>query len=178
MKKKKIYLNKGILFWVTGLSGSGKTTISRKIKKSIEENYGPTLLISGDDIRNIFNFKKYTYEERRKLVLNYCKLSKFITDQNINLIFAVVGMMDEIRDWNKKNIKNYIEIFIKAELKKIINNKKKKIYHKKNIRDIVGLDIQPEFPKKPDIIIHNDFKNKISSLSKDLIKKINKIIKK
>ena len=60
MKKKKIYLNKGILFWVTGLSGSGKTTISRKIKKYIEENYGPTLLVSGDDIRNIFNFKKYT----------------------------------------------------------------------------------------------------------------------
>ena len=130
-EKKKIYLDKGILFWVTGLSGSGKTTISRKIKKYIEENYGPTLLVSGDDIRNIFNFKKYTIEERRKLVLKYCKLSKFITDQNINLIFAVVGMMDEVRDWNKKNIKNYIEIFIKTELKKIIKNKKKKIYHKK-----------------------------------------------
>tara|TARA_B100001540_G_scaffold317722_1_gene352380 strand:+ start:1372 stop:1902 length:531 start_codon:yes stop_codon:yes gene_type:complete len=176
MKKKKIYLNKGILFWVTGLSGSGKTTISRKIKKYIEENYGPTLLVSGDDIRNIFNFKKYTIEERRKLVLKYCKFSKFITDQNINLIFAVVGMMDEVRDWNKKNIRNYIEIFIKTDLKKIIKNKKKKIYHKKNIGDIVGLDIQPEFPKKPDIIIYNDFKNKINSLSKDLIKKINKII--
>tara|TARA_B100000073_G_scaffold97871_1_gene77780 strand:+ start:135 stop:665 length:531 start_codon:yes stop_codon:yes gene_type:complete len=176
MKKKKIYLNKGILFWITGLSGSGKTTISKKIKKKIEENYGPTLLISGDNIRNIFNFKKYTVNERRKLVLKYCKLSKFITDQNINLIFAVVGMMDEVRNWNKKNIKNYVEIFIKTDLKKIIKNKKKKIYHKKNIRDIVGLDIQPEFPKKPDIIIHNDFKNKISFLSNNLIKKINKII--
>lgn len=176
MKKNKIYFNKGILFWVTGLSGSGKTTISRKIKKYIEQNYGPTLLISGDDIRNIFNFKEFTSEERRKLVLKYCKLSKFITDQNINLIFAVVGLMDEVRDWNKKNIKNYIEVFIKTDLEKIINNKKKKIYHKKNIGDIVGLDIKPEFPKKPDIIIHNDFKKKINSLSKDLIKKINRII--
>jgi len=176
MKKNKIYLNKGILFWVTGLSGSGKTSISKKIKRYIEENYGPTLLVNGDDVRNIFNFKKYTIEERRKLVLKYCKLSKFITDQNINLIFSVVGMFDEVRDWNKKNIKNYIEIFIKAELKTIIFNKKKKIYHNKNTGDIVGLDIQPEFPKKPDIIIHNDFKKKISSLSKDLIKQINKII--
>ena len=177
MKKKKIYLNKGILFWVTGLSGSGKTTISRKIKKYIEENYGPTLLVSGDDIRNIFNFKKYTIEERRKLVLKYCKLSKFITDQNINLIFAVVGMMDEVRDWNKKNIKNYVEIFIKTELKKIIKNKKKKIYHKKNIGDIVGLDIQPEFPKKPDIKIKNNFDKTINQISIELFNKIRRIKK-
>ena len=34
--------------------------------------------------------------------MKYCKFSKFITDQNINLIFAVVGMMDGIRSWNKK----------------------------------------------------------------------------
>ena len=71
--KKKIYANKGILFWVTGLSGSGKTTISKKIKKDIEKLYGPTLLVSGDDIRNIFDFKKYTAEERKTLVFKYCK---------------------------------------------------------------------------------------------------------
>ena len=75
-------------------------------------------------------------------------------------------MMDEVRDWNKKNIKNYIEIFIKTDLKKLLKIKRKNL-SQKNIGDIVGLDIQPEFPKKPDIIIHNDFKNKISSLSKD-----------
>ena len=95
---KRINLNgkKGTLFWVTGLSGSGKTTISKKIKKNIEKLYGPTILVSGDDIRRIFNFKKYTAEERLSLVVKYCKFSKFITNQNINLIFAAVGMMDSI----------------------------------------------------------------------------------
>ena len=53
MKKKRRDPRKGILFWVTGLSGSGKTTISKKIVKDIEKLYGPTLLISGDDIRKI-----------------------------------------------------------------------------------------------------------------------------
>ena len=57
--KKKIK-NKGILFWVTGLSGSGKTTISKLIKKDIIKNYGPTLLVSGDDLRTIFHFNKYS----------------------------------------------------------------------------------------------------------------------
>ena len=56
MIKKKIN-KKGILFWVTGLSGSGKTTISKLIKDDIVKDYGPTLLISGDDLRKIFKFK-------------------------------------------------------------------------------------------------------------------------
>tara|TARA_B100001248_G_C27390376_1_gene462047 strand:+ start:1527 stop:2057 length:531 start_codon:yes stop_codon:yes gene_type:complete len=176
MKKKEINTKEGILFWITGLSGSGKTTIAKKIKKDIEKLYGPTLLVSGDDIRKIFDFKKYTAEERKTLVFKYCKFSKFITNQKINIIFAAVGMMDSVRDWLKKNILNYIEIYIKADLKKIIKAKKKKIYHKKNIGDIVGVDIKPEFPKKPDIIIKNNFDKEIDILAKTLIKKIKTMI--
>ena len=59
MKKLKKNKNKGILFWITGLSGSGKTTIAKKIKKDIMQLYGPTLLVSGDNIRKIFKFNKY-----------------------------------------------------------------------------------------------------------------------
>lgn len=176
MKKKIIDPNKGILFWVTGLSGSGKTTIAKKIKKDIENLYGPTLLISGDDIRRIFDFQKYTAEERYSLVIKYRKFAKFITNQNINLIFAVVGMMDSVRNWYKKNIPNYIEIYIKADLKKIIKTKKKKIYHKKNAGDIVGINIKPEFPKNPNILLKNNLKQEINLLSKDLVNKIKKII--
>ena len=65
--KKTINRNKGILFWVTGLSGSGKTVISEKIRKDIVKNYGPTLLVSGDDLRKIFKFDKYTAAERKVL---------------------------------------------------------------------------------------------------------------
>ena len=57
MRKFKKVKNKGIVFWITGLSGSGKTQIGKKIKKDIIKNYGPTILFSGDDIRNIFDFK-------------------------------------------------------------------------------------------------------------------------
>ena len=59
IKLKKIKKNKGILFWITGLSGSGKTEISKLIYKFINDKYGKTLLISGDDVRDIFNIKKY-----------------------------------------------------------------------------------------------------------------------
>ena len=165
--------NKGKLFWITGFSGSGKTQISKKIYTQIKKLYGPTIFFSGDDIRKIFNLRGYTYKDRNEIVMKYCKLAKFITTQNINVIFAVVGLMHDIREWNRKNIKNYIEIYIKADLKKIIKKRKKKIYHK-NINNIVGLDIKPELPKKPDIILYNKFQKNIDELALELIIKIKK----
>ena len=176
MKKLKKNKNKGILFWITGLSGSGKTTIAKKIKKDIIQLYGPTMLVSGDNLRKIFNFNKYTYNERVSNSKKFCKFAKFVTNQKINLIFATVGMMDSMRKWYRNNIDNYIEIYIKADLKKIIRLKKKKIYHKKNGGDIVGITIKPEFPKQPDIRINNDFKKSTDDLVDNLIKKISKIV--
>ena len=165
--------NKGILFSILGLSGSGKTTIAKRIKKDIENLYGPTLLVSGDNLRKIFGFNKYTYNERVLLSKKFCQFAKFITDQKINLIFASVGMMNIIREWYRKNIDNYVEIYIKSDLKKIIKLKRKKIYqNRKKNHNIVGITIKPELPKKSDIIINNDFKKSVDQLSKDLVKKI------
>ena len=174
MKKKN--KKKGILFWVTGLSGSGKTTLSKKIKKDITKYYGPTLLISGDDLRKIFNFNKYTLLDRIILSKKFGNFAKFITDQKINLIFAIVGMMHRSREWNKNNIDNYLEIYIKTNIKTIIKANKKKIYHKRNSGDIVGVNIKPELPKRSDIIINNNFKKTANVLSKELVGKIRDII--
>ena len=174
--KKKINKNKGILFWVTGLSGSGKTVISEKIKKNISKYYGPTLLVSGDDLRKIFKFNKYTASERKVLGKYYCKYARFITNQKINLIFAVVGMRNLTREWNRMNISNYVEVYIKTNLNKIIKANKKKIYHTKNSGDIVGINIKAELPKKSDNIINNNFKKSPDILAKELVEKIRKII--
>ena len=115
---KKINRKYGILFWITGFSGSGKTRIAKKIRNEVEKKYGPTVLFSGDDIRRIFNLRGYTYKDRYETVMKYCKLSNFIVAQKINVIFAVVGLMSGIREWNRKNIKNYLEIYIKSDIKK------------------------------------------------------------
>jgi adenylylsulfate kinase-like enzyme len=173
---KKINKKYGTLFWITGISGSGKTTIAKKIYPEINKKFGPTLILSGDDLRKIFKLKGYSYEERSKIVLKYCKFAKFVTDQKINLILAVIGMMDHVRNWNKRNIKNYIEIYIKADVKTIIQKRKKKIYLKSK-KNIVGIDIKPELPKKPDIIVNNNLNKSISSIKDELLKTINSKIK-
>ena len=113
MKRIKLIKNKGILFWVTGLSGSGKTTIAKLIKSRISKLYGPTLIISGDDLRNIFELRGFDKKTRLSNGIKFSRMCKLITNQNINIIFAVVGLIEKIRFLNKKNIKNYVEIYIK-----------------------------------------------------------------
>ena len=163
--------NKGILFWITGLSGSGKTAIAKKIYKKISHLYGPTIEISGDDFRKIFRLNKYTKKARIEYLPKYLHFCKLITDQKINLIFNLIGMYNRARRWNRKNIDNYVEIYIKADIHKIIKLKRKAIYLK-NKKNIVGLDIKAEFPKKPHITINNDFTRSTEVLSKELLNKI------
>ena len=170
---KKINKNKGILFWITGLSGSGKTTLGKAIYKEIKKLYGPTIMISGDDVRKIFDLKGYEYKQRLQITNKYCKFAKYITNQKINIIFAVIGMFHESRKWNKKNIQNYIEIYVKSNIQKIIKNNKKKIYKKKNPGKLTGLDVKAEYPRNPDITILNNFQNSEKKLKDLLLKKIN-----
>ena len=165
---------RGILFWITGLSGSGKTTIAKKIHKQIIKNYGPTLLINGDELRKYFGLKGYSFQERKKIGFSYSKFFKKVTEQNINVLFAGIVLIKKIRYWNRKNIKNYLEIYIKSSTKKIIEKKYKNLYKKTN--NIVGIKIKAEYPSNPDIIIYNNFTKKIDNLSKNLLKKIDQKI--
>jgi len=164
---------KGILFWITGLSGAGKTSVSRKIYKKIKNEFGKTIFINGDDLRKIFDLKGYNYKDRKKIGLQYSRLFKKITDQNVNVIFAGVVLIESVRKWNKKNIDNYLEIYLKANIKKIIKRKYKRLYSQ--TKNLVGLNVRAEFPKKPDIIINNNFEESIKSISDRLLKKIRKI---
>jgi adenylylsulfate kinase len=82
-------------------------------------------------------------------------------------------MFHKLRSYNKKNIKNYVEIYIKTDIKKIILQNKKKIYLKK--KNVVGVDIVPELPRSPDIILKNNFTKNVNNLSIELINKINKL---
>ncbi|MDA9702858.1 adenylyl-sulfate kinase, partial [Candidatus Pelagibacter sp.] len=116
MKKK----DKGILFWITGLSGSGKTTLAKNIFPFIKKKFGPSIHLDGDSLRQILNLKGYSFKERLSNSEKFTKLAKLLTDQGINVVFSLVGLMDKPRNWNRKNIKKYIEIYIKSDVKKII----------------------------------------------------------
>lgn len=171
-KNKKKY---GTLFWITGLSGSGKTTIAKKITSYISKKYGPTVCISGDELRKTFKLKGYRKIERLEIGKKYVNFINIIIKQKINVIFAVVGLFHELHKSNKKKFPNYVEIYIKSNFKKVKSKRKKIFYRKKSI-NVWGQDIKPEFPKMPHIIINNKFDKDINKLSSELKKKIDKVI--
>ena len=170
MNRKK---NHGIVFWITGLSGSGKSTIGNLIKKGIDKNYGKTIIIHGDDIRDIYHLTKYKRKDRLNLGISNSNLCKLISSQGVNVIFTTVGLFHRLYQYNRANIKNYIEIYIKSDIKNLLK-KKKKHFYKKKTKFVWGLDIKPEYPKKPDIILQNTFQTSVKKLSETLVKLINK----
>ena len=88
----------------------------------------------------------------------------------------MVGLIDKPKIWGRKNIDNFVEIYLKSDLKKIIKKNKKKLYSQ-NKKNIVGVTIKPEFPKKADITVNNNFRKSLDDISKFLLKKIFKKIK-
>ena len=171
MKINKQY---GIVFWITGISGSGKSTLSKKIYPFIKKKFGPTILLSGDNLRKIFQFNKYDKNYRIKLGKQYTKLLRHVILNRVNVLFSVVGLFYVLHNNNRKKLKNYIEILIKSNFKET-EMRKQKFFYKENTRNVWGRDIKPEYPKKPHIILKNNFKKNINTLSKELIKKINNL---
>ena len=85
-------------------------------------------------MRKIFKLNKYDYKSRFENMQKFTKFSKFITDQKINIIFAVVGLIEKPRIWSRKNIDNYIEIYIKSDIKKSLSLIKKRFTKQKNTK--------------------------------------------
>ena len=143
-----------------GLSRAGKSTLSNLLYEELKPKIPNLVLLDGDIIRELFrNDVDHTVEGRRKNAERLSHLSKFLSDQNIHVIAAVLSIFPEWQDWNRKNIDNYSEVYIKvsmAVLKKRDTNNLYADAKAGNIKNVVGVDIPFPEPKHPDIIIENN----------------------
>ena len=171
MKINKKY---GIVFWITGISGSGKSTLSREIYPFVKKKFGPTIILSGDNLRRIFKLNKYDKNYRMQVGKQYTKFLRIIIANKINVLFSVVGLFHQLHKYNRNQLKNYIEILINANFKKT-EIRKQKFFYKKKTSNVWGKDIKPEYPKNPNIFLKNNFKKNTNILSEELIKKINNL---
>lgn len=148
----------GCVYWVTGLSGAGKTTVGTKLYNYLREKQSNIIRLDGDILRQVFQSFDYSREGRKQLGFQYSRLVKMISDQGIDVVICTVAMYDEVRQWNRDNIKDYREIYLEVELEELIKRDQKGLYSKaKDNKDenVCGINFDAELPKCPDIKISN-----------------------
>ena len=119
----------GCLYWITGLSGAGKTTISTLLYNYLKKKQDNIFLIDGDKIREVYQNTDYTEEGREKISYMNMRLCKMLTDQGIDVIIAVIGMRDAYREWNRKHIEQYCEIYLEVPMEELIRREAVDVRH-------------------------------------------------
>ena len=172
-------IEKGTLYWITGLAGSGKTTIGTQLYYRLrEKNETQVVILDGDILKNIVGADTgYTYEDRLSRAKRYSQLCKFLVDQGIDVIICTIAMFDSIRSWNRKYIEKYIEVFLDVPESVLVQRNKKGLYAEQK-KNVVGRDVKVELPKNPDIIIKNDGKISVNDCVNQIINYIPKGIRK
>ena len=159
-----------MVIWILGMSGSGKTTLAKMILNKTKKKI---IHIDGDSIREIYEKKlNYTLEDREINAQRISRLTKYLSDQKIPTIVSVLSNFPKWLSWNRKNLKNYFEIYLKNDLN-TLKKRKPNIYSNKK-KNVIGLDLKFNEPKRPDLIIKNC--NNLKKLNY-FSKKISNIIK-
>lgn len=149
----------GNLYWITGLSGAGKTTIGTKLYNYLKEKKDNVVFLDGDILREVYLNKDYSQEGRRNLTYQHSRLCKMLTKQGIDVVICIIAMYEECREWNRQNIDNYTEIYLKVDIDELIRRDQKQLYSRalrNEIPDVMGINMDYEEPENPDIIIKNN----------------------
>lgn len=161
-----------MILWFSGISGAGKTTIATALKFKLKKNF---VHLDGDKFRKLFNDDlKYTLKDRDKNALRLISFVKFLSDQKINLIVSANLTSNKYRRWCKQNLKNFIHIFVDANIEALKKRDYKDLYKnalKKKIKNVVGIDIKFNKPKNVDLVISNN------DSKKNFLKNVNRILK-
>jgi glutamine kinase len=150
----------GRVFWITGLSASGKTTIGRALSSHLRASGCPTIFLDGDSLRAaVSNDLGYSPADRRSAALRNGMLCRMLAEQGADIVCSTISLFHDVQRWNRENIPGYHEIFVRVPLEELKRRDTKGIYSSGGERvaeNVVGLDIPAEFPEAPDLILEND----------------------
>lgn len=152
-------IKQGMLIWITGLAGSGKTTIGNLVYYDLKKERNDIVILDGDILKTIVDGEVgYSNDARRKRAYKYAALCKALVNQGLTVICCTIAMFDDVRDKNRANNSNYIEVFLDVPAEVLYERDKKGLYsgvQKGNVNNIVGVDMAVELPKNPDIVLKN-----------------------
>ena len=163
----------GRLYWITGLAGAGKTTIGTALYERLRANKSSVVMLDGDKLRGAYGDAfGYSEEDRRKGALCNAKICHILTEQGIDVVCCTISMYDSVRDWNRTNNEKYTEIYLKVNMETLMKRDKKGLYSSR-AENLVGVTMNMEEPKTPDVLVHNDGSESVEDIVERILSKAN-----
>jgi adenylylsulfate kinase len=159
--REKLLKQKGILLWLTGLSGSGKSTVATMLEQKLNDAGKLTYLLDGDNVRHGLNSDLgFSKEDRIENIRRIAELSKLFVDAGIITIATFISPFIKERVKVKDLLESdFVEIYVDCPLEICEKRDPKGIYKKARngqIKDFTGIDSPYEKPINPDIVIHTE----------------------
>ncbi len=150
--KEQLLQQKALCIWMTGLSGSGKSTIAQGLEKKLHEKGILTKILDGDNVRTgINNNLGFSEVDRTENIRRIAEVNKLFLDAGIVTINSFVSPTKDIRDLAKNIIgeQDFYEVYINASFDECAKRDVKGLYEKAiagEIKNFTGLDAPFEAP--------------------------------
>jgi glutamine kinase len=149
----------GRVFWITGLSGAGKTTLGRELCSRLRAAGRPVTFLDGDALRSVIaEDLGHGAGDRRRSAMRNARLCQLLAEQGADVVCATISLFHEVQRWNRENIPGYREIYLRVPMDELRRRDSKGIYagaQRGDARDVVGLDVPAEAPEAPDLVLDN-----------------------
>lgn len=147
--------HKGLTVWFTGLSGAGKSTISLKVNEKLHDRGYNAIILDGDFIRQTLTRSLgFNRNDREKNLYFIGAFAYVLTQCKIIVLVSVISPYREIRDSLRRQIGDFIEVYVNAPLEVCEKRDVKGLYKKArsgNIKDFTGIDSPYEPPPNPEV---------------------------
>ena len=153
---------KGYVLWFTGPPGAGKTTLAERLKTILNNNGTGVEILDGDEIRKgLSKDLGFSKEDREKHNERVMFVAKLLSRNGIITLVPLISPYRAVREKARKEIPNFIEIYIKCPLDVLIKRDPKGLYKKAlagEITNLTGLQDTYEEPLSPEIVIDTNAK--------------------
>jgi adenylylsulfate kinase len=146
-----------MVIWITGLSGSGKTSLSRALYRLLKPSRPSVVRLDGDEIREAFGADLSHREgDRVRQIERIQRIAGILCEQDIDVLVGALYARADLLAWNRRNFPDYFEIYIKADLDLLRARDTNALYARAlrgELHDVVGVDIAWNAPTSPDLVI-------------------------
>jgi len=142
--------------FLTGLSGSGKTTIAKKVIEKLRKKGLAPVLLDGDEIRNAIKLTGFDEESRKRHNLNVGYMAKILESQGKIVIVSLISPYDDIRNQIREMCNKFIEVYVSTDLKVCMERDPKGLYQKAisgEIKDFTGISAPYYPPQNPELLL-------------------------